>query len=158
MNERPAAGRILPVPELRADEIALPRRRFLRHAALLSGGALAGGTGAARASDELSRNLPPNVPEWSTRLGAPVLASPYGVPSSFEANVRRREISSASFCWKPDAFGAAAATGPSCGSFTSAELSSLIILLGMSFCRGSIALIGRKRDPGVFWALSQLSQ
>ena len=37
------------------------------------------------------KNLPPNVPEWSRTLGAPVLASPYGVPSKFEANVRRRE-------------------------------------------------------------------
>jgi sulfane dehydrogenase subunit SoxC len=31
------------------------------------------------------------VPEWSKALGAPILASPYGVPSKFEANVRRRE-------------------------------------------------------------------
>ncbi len=31
------------------------------------------------------------MPPWSKSLGAPVLASPYGVPSKFEANVRRRE-------------------------------------------------------------------
>ncbi|MCL4760585.1 MAG: sulfite dehydrogenase, partial [Burkholderiales bacterium] len=57
----------------------------------LSGGALAGGAGVAAAGAELARNLPPNVPEWSRTLGAPILASPYGVPSRFEANVRRRE-------------------------------------------------------------------
>jgi sulfane dehydrogenase subunit SoxC len=60
---------------------------------LLSGGALAGGASTAvlAQAQDLSRNLPPNVPEWSKRLGAPVLASPYGVPSPYEANVRRRE-------------------------------------------------------------------
>ena len=35
--------------------------------------------------------MPPSVPHWSRSLGAPVLASPYGVPSKFESNVRRRE-------------------------------------------------------------------
>jgi sulfane dehydrogenase subunit SoxC len=40
---------------------------------------------------DLSKNLPPNVPEWSKSLGAPALASPYGVPSRYEASVRRRE-------------------------------------------------------------------
>ncbi len=58
---------------------------------LLQGAALLGVAGSARADDDLSRNLPPNVPEWSRTLGAPVLASPYGVPSKFEANVKRRE-------------------------------------------------------------------
>jgi len=45
----------------------------------------------ARADDDFAKNLPPNVPEWSRTLGAPILASPYGVPSKYEANVRRRE-------------------------------------------------------------------
>ena len=44
-----------------------------------------------RADDGLERNLPPNVAEWSKTLGAPILASAYGVPSKFESNVRRRE-------------------------------------------------------------------
>ena len=59
------------------------RRALLRRGAVL-GGALAAGA-QARADDGLTRNLPPNVPEWSRTLGAPILASPYGVPSKFEA-------------------------------------------------------------------------
>jgi sulfane dehydrogenase subunit SoxC len=86
----PRAGRILPAPEIDFSGVVPGRRRFLRGAALLSSGAIAAPLARAEA-DDLSRNLPPNVPEWSTRLGAPVLASPYGVPSRYEANVRRRE-------------------------------------------------------------------
>jgi sulfane dehydrogenase subunit SoxC len=58
---------------------------------LLQGAAILGVTANARADDDLGKNLPPNVPEWSRTLGAPILASPYGVPSKYEANVRRRE-------------------------------------------------------------------
>jgi sulfane dehydrogenase subunit SoxC len=61
---------------------------------LLSGGVVAAGAGAAAgrvAAQDLDRNLPPNVPEWNKRLGAPILASPYGAPSKYEENVRRRE-------------------------------------------------------------------
>jgi sulfane dehydrogenase subunit SoxC len=57
----------------------------------LQGAALLGAAASARADDDLAKNLPPNVPEWSRTLGAPVLASPYGVPSKYEANVKRRE-------------------------------------------------------------------
>ncbi len=88
-NGRP--GRIVPAPEHPLAAPSSGRRGFLRRAAALSGGALAGGAGVAAAGAELARNLPPNVPEWSRTLGAPILASPYGVPSRFEANVRRRE-------------------------------------------------------------------
>ena len=42
-------------------------------------------------AQDLSRNLPPNVPEWQTTLGAPILEHPYGLPSRHEANVKRRE-------------------------------------------------------------------
>jgi len=63
------------------------RRELFKRAAVLAGGALAGRAGA----DGPERNLPPNVPKWSRALGAPILASPYGVPSKFEAHVRRRE-------------------------------------------------------------------
>ncbi len=70
------------------------RRDFLRRATVLSGGALAGGgafgTGGALAQDS-GRNLPPNAPEWSRTLGAPILASPYGVPSKYESKIQRRE-------------------------------------------------------------------
>jgi sulfane dehydrogenase subunit SoxC len=66
------------------------RRRFLRRALALGGG-LATATGSRAFAQDLSRNLPPNVPEWQTTLGAPILTEPYGVPSKYEANVRRRE-------------------------------------------------------------------
>jgi len=70
----------------------LSRRGLLRRAAALSGGALALGAGRrARGDDDLSKNLPPNEPVWSRTLGAPILASPYGVPSKYEAGVKRRE-------------------------------------------------------------------
>ena len=80
-------GRIRPAPET-----PLTRRDFLRRAAALSGGVAAVTAGArAGADDGLPRNLPPNVPEWSRALGAPILASPYGLPSKYEANVQRRQ-------------------------------------------------------------------
>jgi len=67
------------------------RRQFLRRAALLGGG-VAATTATARAlAQDDSAAAPPAVPPWSKSLGAPILASPYGVPSRFEANVRRRE-------------------------------------------------------------------
>ncbi len=83
MADRPRVpGRIRPAPEPPAGE----RRRFLQRA-VAGGAALAAG----RAVAEDGANLPPNVPAWTRTLGAPVLASPYGVPSKHEASVRRRE-------------------------------------------------------------------
>ncbi|MEO6928730.1 MAG: sulfite dehydrogenase [Casimicrobiaceae bacterium] len=86
---------------------AAARRDFLKRAALLGGGALlpvaasaadlpsaavASGTPAATAQPgAAASNLPPNVPLWNRTLGAPILQSPYGVPSKYEANIIRRE-------------------------------------------------------------------
>lgn len=86
-------GRIRPAPENYLSAPPDPvRRALLRRAVAVGGGALAAhAAGSARADDGLDRNLPPHVPEWSRTLGAPILASPYGVPSKFEANVKRRE-------------------------------------------------------------------
>ena len=85
-------GRIRSAPE--PTPSAEGRRAFLRRVAALGGGALAAGgamgSGAA-AAQGAARNLPPNVPEWSQALGAPVLANPYGVPSKFESAIQRRE-------------------------------------------------------------------
>jgi len=67
---------------------AAARRRFLRAAGGMSAGLLAGGAAAQGSAPEPA---PPAVPEWSRALGAPILASPYGVPSRFEESVRRRE-------------------------------------------------------------------
>ena len=86
--------RIVPAPE---HHLELPpsaaRRGFLRRAAALSGGALAAGAAGSAVAQggDLAKNLPPNVPDYSKSLGAPVLASPYGVPSKYEKNVQRRE-------------------------------------------------------------------
>jgi sulfane dehydrogenase subunit SoxC len=92
-GSRTPHGRIRPAPEHHLATQPDPRRRgFLRRAAGVGGGALAAlAAGRVAADDALTKNLPPNVPEWSRTLGAPVLASPYGVPSKYEANVRRRE-------------------------------------------------------------------
>jgi sulfane dehydrogenase subunit SoxC len=92
-GSRTPHGRIRPAPEHHLATQPDPRRRgFLRRAAGVGGGALAAlAVGRVAADDALTKNLPPNVPEWSRTLGAPVLASPYGVPSKYEANVRRRE-------------------------------------------------------------------
>ena len=84
------SGRIRPAPEATPPDPS--RRDLLRRAAALSTGAITIGTAQrAVAADDLAKNLPPNVPEWSRTLGAPVLASPYGMPSKYEANVKRRE-------------------------------------------------------------------
>ncbi|MEP6783910.1 MAG: molybdopterin-dependent oxidoreductase, partial [Acidobacteriota bacterium] len=67
------------------------RRGFLRRAAAVSAGAGTALLSGRAAPQDLGRNLPPHVPEWSQRLGAPILASPYGVTSTHEAGIRRRE-------------------------------------------------------------------
>ena len=67
------------------------RRQFLRRAVLLGGSVAASSVPARTIAQEAAAPAPPGVPPWSKSLGAPVLASPYGVPSKFEANVRRRE-------------------------------------------------------------------
>jgi sulfane dehydrogenase subunit SoxC len=51
-------------------------------------GASAPSASAAMSSPPRAANLPPNVPEWQKSLGAPA-ASPYGVPSKYETDVRR---------------------------------------------------------------------
>src|SRR5438132_12332433 len=91
-DRRATPGRIRPAPDTLPTELA--RRLFLRRAVALGGGAIATGAALATrraAAEEAGRNLPPNVPEWSRSLGAPILASPYGVPSKHEAKIVRRE-------------------------------------------------------------------
>ena len=75
-------GRIQPAPE---------RREFLRRTLVLGGATAATAATLRAGAQDLSRNLPPNVPEWQTTLGAPILEHPYGLPSRYEANVKRRE-------------------------------------------------------------------
>ncbi len=75
-------GRIQPAPE---------RREFLRRAVAMGGAVMTASASGRAGAQDLSRNLPPNVPEWETALGAPILEHPYGVPSRHEAGVKRRE-------------------------------------------------------------------
>jgi len=72
-------------------QLAHERREFLRRTLVLGGATVATAATVRAGAQNLSRNLPPNVPEWQTTLGAPILEHPYGLPSRYEANVRRRE-------------------------------------------------------------------
>ncbi len=67
------------------------RRAFLR-TSLALGGAVGTGAFAGKAAAVESKNLPPNVPEWSQGLGDGVVSRPYGRPSKFEADVIRRDV------------------------------------------------------------------
>src|SRR6478752_6044547 len=66
------------------------RRRFLREAGTLVGGAAIAGSLAgseALAAGGNADNLPPNVPEWMKTPGDPMGSQPYGTPSPFEKDV-----------------------------------------------------------------------
>lgn len=106
-------GRLVRAPEsfLSPDQIAevsAGRRDFLRRAFLAAGGiALAGG--AAAAAPDASAGDPAILEKqpWATTLGKPVGTRPYGLPSDFEKNLRRREspglsqVSAASVAFTP---------------------------------------------------------
>jgi sulfane dehydrogenase subunit SoxC len=86
-------GRLRPAPENFLTEeqigaVAAGRRDFLRKGFLAAGAALAAPL-AARASEGDPAIL--KLPEWTTSLGQPVAARPYGIPSQFESQVIRRE-------------------------------------------------------------------
>src|SRR5665213_1161369 len=97
MAEKPSAQSVpAPVSAIDADG---SRRGFLKRAALLGSAALAPAARVAHGAAldavapaaDTGANLPPNVPQWNRTLGAPILSSPYGVPSTYEANIVRRE-------------------------------------------------------------------
>jgi sulfane dehydrogenase subunit SoxC len=88
-DQTPVPGRIRLAPEPPTPPDG-GRRGFLRRAAALSGGVVAAGAALAPAR-AAAEDKPALVPDWSKTLGAPVLTAPYGVPSRFEASVRRRE-------------------------------------------------------------------
>jgi sulfane dehydrogenase subunit SoxC len=62
------------------------RRSFLRNGLTLLGGAGLASTSLA------DSGFPPNVPAWTKGLGSGVVTNPYGRPSPFEANVKRRTV------------------------------------------------------------------
>jgi len=65
-----------------------------RRAFLVQGAAIAGSLAAASAAPPANAAADaqsPADPPWTRTLGAPILASPYGVPSRYEAGVVRRQ-------------------------------------------------------------------
>ena len=86
-------GRLRRAPEnfLSDDQIVAVgkgRRDFLRKAFLTASAAMAA-PALARAAQGESAIL--ELPPWSTSLGQPVAANPYGKPSQYESNLVRRE-------------------------------------------------------------------
>ena len=99
MRERDSAkGRIQPAPEhhVTAEQYATARatakaarRGFMRQAVAMAGGAAAAGlSGRALAQGAADGPL---IPAWTRSLGAPVVATGYGMPSKYESAVQRRE-------------------------------------------------------------------
>ncbi len=88
-------GRIRPAPEnfLSQDQIGAVtkgRRDFMRNAFLAASAAMAA-PAVARAQGGLGDPAILELPEWTTSLGLPVAANPYGVPSKYERGLVRRE-------------------------------------------------------------------
>lgn len=108
-----ASGRLRPAPENHLSPAPVGRRDFLR------AGVAAGATIAARGAIADGDPAILELPAHSRTLGAPVAARGYGLPSQFEANVRRREspgltrtpISSVSFAPLQSLFGIITPTG-----------------------------------------------
>jgi sulfane dehydrogenase subunit SoxC len=87
-------GRVRPAPEnfLTDAQIAAVkdgRRNFLRKAFLTASAAIAAPV-VARAAVEGDPAIL-ELPQWSTTLGLPVAANPYGMPSKYERGLQRRE-------------------------------------------------------------------
>jgi len=66
----------------------VPSRRAFLKGAVAAGGALAGAGAAQASGDKLITEVQP----WMSELGDGVDAAPYGSPSQFEANVKRRTV------------------------------------------------------------------
>jgi sulfane dehydrogenase subunit SoxC len=65
----------------------LERRNFLKQGLAMLGAA--GVAGSLRAE---GTGIPPDVPEWTRSLGPGVVSNPYGSPSPFESEVKRRTL------------------------------------------------------------------
>ena len=103
-------GRIVRAPEnflapVQIAAVAAGRRDFLKSSFLAASAALAAATTSAVASDGDAAILKPSA--FSTSLGQPVAASGYGLPSTHERNLARREspgltrVSAASVSFAP---------------------------------------------------------
>lgn len=118
MTDSSKPGRLLRAPEnfvdpalaqeITQDGLNAQRRGFLRKS-FMAASAAVGAAAASRAMAQVGEGDPAilNLPPWSTSLGKPVAANPYGVPSKFEANLQRREspgltrVSQASVAFTP---------------------------------------------------------
>ena len=113
-------GRILRAPEnflqpelideINRGPLDEHRRGFLRKSFLAASASLAAGGALAQSAAAIGADGDPNIlvlPEHSRTLGKPVASNPYGVPSSFETNLLRREspgltrVSAASVAFTP---------------------------------------------------------
>jgi sulfane dehydrogenase subunit SoxC len=88
-------GRIRKAPEnflseAEIDAVKTGRRDFLRKAFLGAAAAMAVPT-VARAQTPAGDSAILDLPPWTTSLGQPVAANPYGQPSKYERNLVRRE-------------------------------------------------------------------
>ncbi len=72
------------------NNFKLNRRDLLAGTASL--GAMTFASKSVLSDENKSKNLPPNLPEWTSELGEGVDANPYGMPSEFEKNVIRRNV------------------------------------------------------------------
>jgi sulfane dehydrogenase subunit SoxC len=89
-------GRVRPAPEnfLTVDDIgqvARGRRDVLRASFAGAVAAMIGGAHAASAQSPKGDPEILDLPPWSTTLGLPVAATPYGLPSKYERNLVRRQ-------------------------------------------------------------------
>jgi sulfane dehydrogenase subunit SoxC len=67
------------------------RRAFLQ-AGLAGAAAVVNGPALSAAATPNAANLPPNVPEWTRRLGKGVTDYGYGSPAKYESHIRRRTV------------------------------------------------------------------
>ena len=78
-----ASGTVVAAKDLTPPLDDTSRRKFLRRTGALAGGAVAAGVSAAHAA-------PLAISESSKAFGKPIPSDDYGVPSKYEAHVRRR--------------------------------------------------------------------
>jgi len=80
------AGRVIPAPEnhLPVSQLRLQRRNFIRSGMAASALVASAGASAQGGGSTL-------IPPWTRSLGSPVVATGYGMPSKYEANVQRRQ-------------------------------------------------------------------
>ena len=77
------------------DLCGTDRRDFLKRGVAVAAAPFLAGSvpaGFVRAESAQSEPAPPDIPEWSKRLGPGVVSNPYGAPSPREAHVVRRNV------------------------------------------------------------------